>query len=166
MKLKEEQKLDNIIKEIQIDPEQKKNDEESENLSALAEDLLSLSDEYNVELMRKGPINKNDLSEVSFIKTENFASIFKLFGIIFKERIFLESVTAQLFKKYMHSCGKIVSFFPMHFIQKFIQQMHSYKHLIQELLSQILHKLEHSLQQLFEQLSHLIEQLKQGFLLQ
>ena len=59
-KLKEEQKLDNIIKEIQIDPEQKKNDEESENLSALAEDLLSLSDEYNVELMRKGPINKND----------------------------------------------------------------------------------------------------------
>ena len=35
--------------------------EESENLSKLAEDLLSLSDNNNnIELMRNGPINKND----------------------------------------------------------------------------------------------------------
>ncbi len=37
-----------------------KSDEDSENLSKLAEDLLSISDEYNIQLMRKNPINKND----------------------------------------------------------------------------------------------------------
>ena len=37
----------------------KPEDDDSENLSALAEDLLSMSDE-NVQIMRKGPINKND----------------------------------------------------------------------------------------------------------
>ena len=35
-------------------------DEDSENLSKLAEDLLSISDEYNIQMMRRGPIDKND----------------------------------------------------------------------------------------------------------
>ena len=72
-KLKQEQKLENIIKEMKIDSDEKKNDEDSENLSALAEDLLSLSDEYNVELMRKGPINKNDF----FGESKEFYNMYK-----------------------------------------------------------------------------------------
>ena len=40
--------------------ENNKTDEDSENLSKLAEDLLSISDEYNTQLMRKSPIDKND----------------------------------------------------------------------------------------------------------
>ena len=35
-------------------------DEDSENLSKLAEDLLSISDEHKVQQMRREPINKND----------------------------------------------------------------------------------------------------------
>lgn len=49
-----------LMEENKIDDNQKKSEEESENLSALAEDLLSLSEENDVEKMRKGPINKND----------------------------------------------------------------------------------------------------------
>lgn len=49
-----------LMEENKIDTNQKKSEEESENLSALAEDLLSLSEENDVEKMRKGPINKND----------------------------------------------------------------------------------------------------------
>lgn len=49
-----------LMEENKIDANQKKSEEESENLSALAEDLLSLSEENDVEKMRKGPINKND----------------------------------------------------------------------------------------------------------
>jgi hypothetical protein len=49
----------NINKDLNI-KEENKNDEDSENLSKLAEELLSMSDEYNVQLMRNKPINKND----------------------------------------------------------------------------------------------------------
>jgi hypothetical protein len=112
------------------------------------------------------PTNKNDLSEISFIKTENLASIFKLLGSLFKEHIFLDSVIAQLFVKYIHSCGKIISFLEMHFKQKFFSQIHSEEHLLQDTLLQFLHKFEHSLQIMFEQFSHFEKQIKQGFLLQ
>ena len=40
--------------------EKSKNDEDSENLSKLAEDLLSMSDDYHIQQMRKKPIDKND----------------------------------------------------------------------------------------------------------
>ena len=60
-KLKRESKIENILfKDNNIHLDKKQNDEESENLSELAEDLLSLSEGYNAEIMRKGPINKND----------------------------------------------------------------------------------------------------------
>ena len=60
-KLKKKHKNDIKLKnEINNNQKETKNDEDSVNLSALAEDLLSLSEDYNVEIMRKGPINKND----------------------------------------------------------------------------------------------------------
>ena len=42
------------------DNEKSKSDEDSENLSKLAEDLLSISDDYQTQQMRKSPINKKD----------------------------------------------------------------------------------------------------------
>ena len=60
-KLKGKNKIENIlIKNNNINLNQRKNEEESVNLSELAEDLLSLSEGYNAEIMRKGPINKKD----------------------------------------------------------------------------------------------------------
>jgi len=50
----------NLTQEKNIETNPNKSSDESENLSALAEDLLSMSDEYNVQKMRNGPINKND----------------------------------------------------------------------------------------------------------
>ena len=50
---------DNTNKDLSI-KEDNKNEEDSENLSKLAEELLSMSDEYDVQLMRNKPINKND----------------------------------------------------------------------------------------------------------
>ena len=52
-------KMENNSKNINLD-ENFGDDEDSENLSKLAEDLLSISDEYNIQMMRKGPIDKND----------------------------------------------------------------------------------------------------------
>ena len=60
-KLKGKNKIENIlIKNNNINLNQRQNEEESVNLSELAEDLLSLSEGYNAEIMRKGPINKKD----------------------------------------------------------------------------------------------------------
>ena len=56
-KFKKQIKNRNII--MTENNQNKAEDEDSVNLSALAEDLLSMSDE-NVQIMRKGPINKND----------------------------------------------------------------------------------------------------------
>ena len=53
------EKMENINKNINLD-ENFGDDEDSENLSKLAEDLLSISDEYNIQMMRRGPIDKND----------------------------------------------------------------------------------------------------------
>ena len=70
-------KFKKIIKDENIiltenNNQKKPEDDDSENLSALAEDLLSMSDE-NVQLMRKGPINKND-----FIgESKEFYNIYK-----------------------------------------------------------------------------------------
>jgi hypothetical protein len=52
-------KMENNSKNINLD-ENFGDDEDSENLSKLAEDLLSISDEYNIQMMRRGPIDKND----------------------------------------------------------------------------------------------------------
>ena len=53
------EKMENNNKNINLD-ENFGDDEDSENLSKLAEDLLSISDEYNIQMMRRGPIDKND----------------------------------------------------------------------------------------------------------
>ena len=50
----------NTVHEKKQENSQNKSEDDSENLSALAEDLLSMSDEFDVQLMRKKPINKKD----------------------------------------------------------------------------------------------------------
>ena len=53
-------KKDNILIDEENKKKQKQSDDDSENLSELAADLLSMSDGTDIKLMRQGPINKND----------------------------------------------------------------------------------------------------------
>ena len=50
----------NTVHEKKQENSQNKSEDDSVNLSALAEDILSMSDEFDVQLMRKKPINKKD----------------------------------------------------------------------------------------------------------